>query len=89
MKENINVGDVLVQITGYSMYIAEFYLVLKKTDKSITIQKCAKKTIGGDGFRPEVIPDKDNFVEKARCVRLSKYHGRIWDGKPITEDWLD
>lgn len=56
----VKVGNICVGHYGYSMEIYNFYVVVKMTDKSITLEKIEKKSIGGDGFRPVVVPDLIN-----------------------------
>lgn len=89
MEENIVKGDIFVEIKGYSMYIAHFYKVVQVTNKSVKLQECKKRTIGGGDFNPQVVPDKDALIGEVFIKRRTSYIGHLWDGKPITEDWLD
>lgn len=93
-----NIGDVYSGTWGYSMILAQFAVIIGLTPKSIKFQLVGKKTVGGDSFRPNVVPDL-NKKEKVVMVRMPqnpKWGVRVndcymtkWDGKPIKEDHLD
>ena len=92
------VGDVYAGIWGYSMVLAKFAVIVGLTPKSIKFQVVDNKAVGGDNFRPKVVPDM-NKKEKLVTVRMPKdpkWGVRVdgcymekWDGKPIEEDHLD
>lgn len=87
----VKIGDILVGHYGYSMEIYDFYLVTKKTAKTITLQQLEKKQIGGDGFRPIVAPKIEVFhLEdgiRTRCyVTNEVITRRIKDGKNYVND---
>lgn len=87
----VEVGNILMGHYGYSMEIYNFYLVTKKTAKTVTLQQIEKKQIGGDGFRPVVTP-KIEVIQlkngtKIRCYPTDKViTRRIKDGKNYVND---
>lgn len=83
----VKVGDILVGHYGYSMEIYDFYLVTKKTAKTVILQQIEKKQIGGDGFRPIVTPKLEVIGSKVRCYLTGEViTRRIKDGKNYVND---
>ena len=83
----VKVGDILVGHYGYSMEIYDFYLVTKKTAKTVILQQIEKKQIGGDGFRPVVTPKLEVIGSKVRCYLTGEViTRRIKDGKNYVND---
>lgn len=83
----VKVGDILVGHYGYSMEIYDFYLVTKKTAKTVILQQIEKKQIGGDGFRPVVTPKLEVIGTKTRCYLTGEViTRRIKDGKNYVND---
>lgn len=87
----VEVGNILMGRYGYSMEIYNFYLVTKKTAKTITLQQIEKKQIGGDSFRPVVTP-KIEVTQLKNGTKNSYYAAgkvitrRIKDGKNYVND---
>lgn len=90
------VGDIWAGIWGYSMQLAAFAKVVGVTEKSVVFEIIGKRAVGGDGWRPLVVPN-EREVEKRVTVRwkngsylkVGQAYLSPWDGKPIREDHLD
>lgn len=85
---------------GYSMILPNFFLVLKKTKRTLTLIKLQTKFTQDDGYgqKGECVPVmKPERGEQPFTKRLSKYGMAyknryaldIWDGKPKAFDTYD
>ena len=84
----VKIGDIYVGHYGYSMEIYNFYVVTKKTAKSVTLSQIEKIQIGGDGFRPVVTPKiehPDAFTKRVTPTG-EVITRRIKDGKNYVAD---
>ena len=83
LLDGIEVGAIMVHTWGYDQTNVDFFQVVSRTAKTLTIRELAhQEAPGKDGFGwtgGYVLPVKDSFTTPAQVVR-SPY--RIWDGKP-------
>lgn len=71
--EKLQVGDILVSQWGYSMILYDFFQVINKTAKSITIQELQKTAKPTEVFlQSQVWPIKDSFARAAVTRRIGK-----------------
>jgi len=93
MKE-INKGDILYSAWGYDQTNIYFYKIVKRTEKTVWLQRIKTKHIKSAGFMREyVIPDTTNKIDSIIQRRISYYQDEIliritsymyaylWDGK--------
>lgn len=96
----INAGDILVSARGFDAIYSDFYKVIKRTAKSVTLVKLKSKTVDNRGYEGwDVMP---TYVETGkafrRAVKVSDLDEYInvsdwesafkWDGKPVENvDW--
>lgn len=94
---NIVPGTIFVASWGYDMTIVDYYQVVKRTGKSVYVQRIAVSKTGG-GYSGEVSPVKDSFTSAttSRCVlkgdpndktnqsisiMVDDHYAKVWDGK--------
>ena len=92
-------GDILSGTFGYSMTIPIFYKIIKRTVKSFTLQKLAKKLVSGhyNGSFEEIPDENKEAKSKPINARINKYNhvmaDRVflhkWDGKPVWGNDMD
>lgn len=81
--ENVQTGDILVDVWGYSMRMVGFWQVIGKTAKQVTVREI-EQTEKGTGFLSGIsLPKKGQFVKtkyeeqnhayKARVTKSGKY----------------
>jgi len=97
-QEKYKVGDILVSSWGYDQTNIDYYQVIEKTAKMVTIQKIASESveIHCGGAYESVMPTKDNFIGKpfkkkigAYGIRLTSYsRANLWDGRAMHETGL-
>lgn len=89
-------GDILYSTWGYEQTNADFYLVLKTTPKTVTLQQLETSTDEIPGkMVGKTIPIKDKPTGKPLRRKVHNHHGdefivitnyeyaEKWDGKPI------
>lgn len=63
------IGKILECSWGYSMTIVDFYIVIKETNKTLTIQEIGRKDTVSTGFLSgTVMPDPDKKLENIQRV---------------------
>ena len=92
-------GDILSGTFGYNMTIPIFYKIIKRTAKSFTLQKLAKKLVSGhyNGSFEEIPDENKEAKSKPINARINKYNhvmaDRVflhkWDGKPVWGNDMD
>ena len=97
-QDKYKVGDVLVSLWGYDQTNVDYYQVIEKTAKMVTIQKIASESveIHCGGAYESVMPTKNNFIGKpikkkvgAYGVNLNSYAtASHWDGRAKHETGL-
>lgn len=90
--KNFNVGDVLVSTFGYNRTINEFFLVARKTDKTIWVHPLKSRVTSHDGYMQNgyEVPTNELYGSRLVMCRINKWdaiapYGHIayrWDGKP-------
>ena len=96
------VGDILVTSGGYNMILVDFFEIVSKTAKSFKLKKLKNKTISGNGWQGECVPDEGHYdtkegeitcrINKYGSVRIGGHYGHtayLWDGKPQHYDHMD
>ena len=103
-KENVdmtdlNIGDIFVNIWGWEQTNANFYQIIGKTNKSVTIQEVNIAKVSGGDMRGTVIPKKDDFKNENKIRKIVKNIGcnnpiyilkmeygfcYLWDKKPVS-----
>lgn len=75
MENNVEIGDVLVNMWGYNMILYDFYRVVGKTAKSVKIQKMQKIYCSNDPAHMGVVPNmaESNFPVLTRRLSESGY----------------
>ena len=101
---DVEVGDILYQIGGYSMTYYDYYKVIDKKNKSIKLASLGEKIVDGDGWRGRCIPDNNIVPDRdvdGKLFRIgAKYNNKVvcqvnghacyyWDGKPDSFDRMD
>lgn len=101
--EEVEVGDILYCIWGYSMTIAQFYKVISRTKSSVKLRELESRIVSGDGWQGTCVPtdeEKDNQYVDGKSLRIKSYsEGMVcrindhscyyWDGTPKSFDRLD
>ena len=92
-------GDILSGTFGYNMTIPIFYKIIKRTTKSFTLQKLAKKLVSGhyNGSFEEIPDENKEAKSKPINVRINKYNHVVadrvflhkWDRKPVWGNDMD
>lgn len=95
--QEVEVGDILYRVGGYSMTYYDYYKVIDKKKASIKLQNIGVKNISGDGWSGTCIPadkpEKDQYVDgklfrigykysKDTVCRVNGHSCYYWDGKP-------
>ena len=92
--EKFNVGDILVSSWGYDQTNIDFYQIVGRTDKMVTIRAIGKDCkVTGNGYDDKVMPIKDYFIGGkmkkkigAYGISLTSYSSAwLWDGNPKYE----
>lgn len=93
----VMVGDIFVSSWGYDQTNVDYYQVVKRTAKTVTVKELEKVVVsGGRGPTERVMPVKDRFNPRGKTLRkkLKDYSGvpyldlssyasaYLWDGKP-------
>jgi len=102
--QEVEVGDILYRVGGYSMTYYDYYKVIDKKKASIKLQNIGVKNISGDGWSGKCIPannpEKDQYVD-GKLFRIGYKYGKdvvcsvnghscyYWDGKPDSFDRND
>ena len=90
-QKNYEVGAILCSAWGYDQTNIDFYQVIDRSAKMITIQKIAKKYLETNYPSEErVVPAKDNFVGEPMKKKIGAYgislnsyaNASLWDGQP-------
>lgn len=84
------VGDILVNVWGYSMTIVDYYRVVKISPKSVVIEPCASKTVeGSEGYlsgqavpAAEVSITNVNDMIDGKVKQYRVYRRENIDGRP-------
>ena len=97
-QESYKVGNILYSSWGYDQTNIDYYQVIEKTAKMVTIQKIASESVETHcgGAYESVMPTKDNFIGKpikkkvgAYGVKLNSYAtASHWDGRAKHETGL-
>lgn len=102
--EDVEVGDILYRVGGYSMTYYDYYKVIERKKKSIKLQNIGEKSISGDGWSGKCIPantpQNDQYVD-GKLFRIGYKYAKdvvcsvnghslyYWDGKPDAFDRND
>lgn len=89
MNEDIEVGDIISKMYGYSMTAYKFYRVERITGRSMFLQEIGKTIVDGDYMTPKIIPNPKELKGDVIRKSLNSYVGNKWDGKPLQEDCWD
>ncbi len=90
-QKNYEVGAILYSAWGYDQTNIDYYQIIDRTDKMVTIQKIAKKYLETNYPSEEsVVPAKDNFVGEPMKKKIGAYgislnsyaNASLWDGEP-------
>ena len=95
-KNNYNVNDILYNKWGYDCTSIDFYKIISKTEKTLTIQRLGSRVESGDPLRVYyVVPNEAETIGKPIRVIIRKdvpyLPERVqctqrglykWDGKP-------
>jgi hypothetical protein len=83
-------GTVIVYSWGYEQTNVEFYTVLKKTKKTVLLQKMITKEIENEGTMSGIaIPDgyKDEVIRKKLSendfIEFEFGIGKVWNNQPV------
>lgn len=71
--ENVQVGDILVDVWGYSMVLVGFWQVIGKTAKQVTVREI-EQTETGTGFLSGVTVPKAGQFRKTQYEEQNKAH---------------
>lgn len=95
MNKEYNVGSIIYSQGGYNQTNVNYYKIVKRTEKTLTIQKIGDKVVDGDPLRVyHTIPDESVLDGEPFKVWLNKYgtaairnsygEERLsdWDGEP-------
>ena len=97
----MKIGDILVAKFGYNCTLVDFYKVINRTPKMVTVQKIGSKIVSHDGYGQAgyVVPDdsviedeilKRKIIDGRDCIKISDYqYGYIWDGNEVHFDSYD
>lgn len=70
VEKAVEVGDVVVDVWGYSMTIVDFYKVIRMTEKSIFVVPIGSKEVGEGGYLSgRVIADTEKVGTEVSCMR--------------------
>ncbi len=91
---DIAVGDILYSNWGYDQTNIDFYQVLKRTAKQVTLRRLENRVVRGKGKPTEyVTPVANSFTGKPLRRKLNEYRGEViirihnysyahpWDGQ--------
>lgn len=88
-----NVGDILDSLWGYEQTNVDFYQVIAKTAKTITIQKIRQNREDTGWLQGICTPRPNDFAKdsipltrhvSSNYINLESYSGAsLWDGKPV------
>ena len=96
------VGDIFVALWWYDQTNANFFQVIKTTNKSVTVRPIKKRKVTEDNqaMIGSVVPIKNAFDGKATTRRIYYYEGEElfnagesygsankWNGKPVGISW--
>ncbi len=102
MLELIKVGDIFHYSWGYEQTNCEFYQVVNKNHKTVTIREIGQKTADDsifshgmadyrlavkDDFVGEPIKKLITFISGKPIINFKFGIGTIWDGKPEYNSW--
>lgn len=97
-KEDYKIGDIVYSTSGYNRTDVSFYIVVARTEKTLTIQPIESKVVDGDPMRTYyVIPDESKRDSNQFRVRINKFgtacikgysrwddeYLNVWDGNPV------
>lgn len=97
----MNTGDILVSKFGYNCTLVDFYKVIKRTPKMVTIQKIGSKIVSHDGYGQAgyVIADESvvedeiirrKVMDERDAIKIGDYHYAYkWDGNEVHFDSYD
>ena len=91
------VGDIFVATWGYDQTNADFFQVVKTTDKSVSVRHIkSRQKIEGKTMIGTVVPIKNAFDGESHTRRIYIYEGRemfqagesygsaeLWNGRPV------
>lgn len=102
--QDVQVGDILVRHSGYSVTLVDFYRVIERTKACVRLAELENKTVDGDPSMGHVIPTetivKNNTVDgklfrigvkwaKDVVCQVSDHACYYWNGKPQYIDTWD
>ena len=97
----MKIGDILVAKFGYNCTLVDFYKVINRTPKMVTVQKIGSKIVSHDGYGQagyvvadeEVVEDevlKRKIIESTEAIKISDYcYAYKWDGNEVRFDSYD
>ena len=84
-------GDILCGTWGYSMVIPEWYQIVKRTAKQLTLQEIPEKIVSGHyNGQWESMPDLEKAKQKPGKeikARINKWNSVTVDGKVYVHLW--
>lgn len=99
--KDVQVGDILVRISGYSMILVNFYRVIERKNASIRLEELDQTVVSGQGgYQGTSVPVNKVIANKevdGKLFRFSKYgicqinghYCNYWNGKPVGFDYMD
>lgn len=97
----MKLGDILVAKFGYNCTLVDFYKVIKKTPKMVTVQKIGSKIVSHDGYGQAgyVVADESivedeiirrKIIDRNDAIKISDYqYAYVWDGNEVHFDSYD
>lgn len=95
----VKVGDIFSASWGYDQTNVDFYQVVQKSGKKVTLRELKQEYVKKDGFSSmsgHTIALPNQFVSEEtsvhflqdECIKFTSYkYGYLWDGKPEYVSW--
>ena len=97
----LQVGDVIYNSWGYEQTNVDFYQVVRRTDKSVTLRQLKQKTVENCFMSGNTVPVLGEFGNDEKMIkrvsrgffsepvfiRFDHGCGAKWDGRPMACSW--